>query len=200
MMGDFDYLYKMLLIGDMNVGKSCILKRYVDDEYTDSTIATIGVDFRIKYLYDKYKTVKLQIWDTAGQERFRTITTSYYKGAHCVIIVFDYTNRDSFDNIESWLGEVKKYGSKSQSLYIFGNKKDLPKENYLVTIDEVMELARKHDLCYFSVSAKDVINHDINVPFNAIVKDLIKKTNQRMHTYDKTIKLMKEDKTRKSCC
>lgn len=199
-MRDFDYLYKILLIGDMNVGKSCILKRYVDDEYNVGIVSTIGVDFRIKYLYDAHKTVKLQIWDTAGQERFRTITTSYYKGAHCVIIVFDYTNRESFDNIESWLNEIKKYGSKSQSIYIFGNKKDLPIERHVVSTDEVMELAKKHDLCYFSVSAKDVIQFDITIPFNAIVKNLIKKTNQRMHTHDRGIRLIDEDKIRKSCC
>uniref|UniRef100_A0A672H6H7 small monomeric GTPase n=1 Tax=Salarias fasciatus TaxID=181472 RepID=A0A672H6H7_SALFA len=88
-----DYLFKLLLIGDSGVGKSCLLLRFADDSYTDSYISTIGVDFKIRTVDMDGKTVKLQIWDTAGQERFRTITSSYYRGAHGIIIVYDVTEQ-----------------------------------------------------------------------------------------------------------
>ena len=99
-------MFKLLLIGDSGVGKSCLLLRFADDTYTESYISTIGVDFKIRTIELDGKTIKLQIWDTAGQERFRTITSSYYRGAHGIIIVYDVTDRDSFDSVKYWMQEV----------------------------------------------------------------------------------------------
>jgi len=93
---DYDYLFKLVLIGDSGVGKSCLLLRFADDNFTDSYISTIGVDFRFRTITIDKKTVKLQIWDTAGQERFRTITSAYYRGADGIIMVYDVTSSESF--------------------------------------------------------------------------------------------------------
>eukprot|EP01083_Nonionella_stella_P109907 321089_1 len=122
---DYDYLFKLVLIGDSGVGKSCLLLRFADDSFTDSYISTIGVDFRFRTVNIDMKTVKLQIWDTAGQERFRTITSAYYRGAHGIIIVYDITDKESFDNIREWLFEVSRFAADDVSMLLVGNKSDL---------------------------------------------------------------------------
>ena len=103
----FDYMFKVVLVGDSGVGKSSLLLRYCDDKFPDRQIPTIGVDFKVKILTVNGKRVKLLIWDTAGQERFRTLTSSYYRGAHGVIMVYDATNRQSFESLNYWLGEIR---------------------------------------------------------------------------------------------
>jgi Ras-related protein Rab-1A len=152
-----DYLFKLLLIGDSGVGKSCLLLRFADDTYTESYISTIGVDFKIRTIELDGKTIKLQIWDTAGQERFRTITSSYYRGAHGIIVVYDVTDQDSFNNIRQWLGEIDRYASESVNKLLVGNKCDLTQKK-VVDFSVAKEMADRLGIPFLETSAKSATN------------------------------------------
>jgi Ras-related protein Rab-1A len=156
-MTDYDYLFKLLLIGDSGVGKSCLLLRFADNTYTDSYISTIGVDFKIRTLDIDGKMVKLQIWDTAGQERFRTITSSYYRGAHGIIVVYDVTDKVSFTNVKQWLGEIDRYACQSVNKLLVGNKADLV-EKKVVDFNEAKEFADSLNISFLETSAKSSQN------------------------------------------
>ncbi len=148
-----DYLFKILLIGDSGVGKSCILTRFADETFAESFISTIGVDFKIRTIEIDNKMIKLQIWDTAGQERFRTITSSYYRGSHGVIIVFDVTNKISFNNVKMWLSEIDRHASPSVNKLLIGNKIDLGNKRE-VSYDEGKDFADSMGMPYLETSAK----------------------------------------------
>ncbi|XP_039366666.1 ras-related protein ORAB-1-like [Mauremys mutica] len=154
---EYDYLFKLLLIGDSGVGKSCLLLRFADDNYTDSYISTIGVDFKIRTIELEGKTIKLQIWDTAGQERFRTITSSYYRGAHGIIIVYDVTDQDSFSNMHLWLEEIGRYASENVNKLIVGNKNDLTCKK-VVDYTTAKEYADALEVPFLETSAKTATN------------------------------------------
>jgi len=151
---EHDYFFKILLIGDSGVGKSCLLLRFADDSWTDSHISTIGVDFKIKTLNCDGKVIKLQIWDTAGQERFRTITSSYYRGAQGIILVFDCTDMESFNNVKQWLGEIDRYACENVNKLLVGNKVDLV-AGRVVDKNVAMEFAESMNIPYIETSAKN---------------------------------------------
>jgi Ras-related protein Rab-1A len=166
---EYDYLFKLLLIGDSGVGKSCLLLRFADDTYTESYISTIGVDFKIRTIELDAKTVKLQIWDTAGQERFRTITSSYYRGAHGIIIVYDVTDRQSFQNVEHWLKEIDKYATGNVNKLLVGNKSDLQSKK-VVSYEEAKEFADKHGFKFLETSAKN--SHNVEQAFQTMASEI----------------------------
>ncbi|CAO3595084.1 unnamed protein product [Absidia cylindrospora] len=154
---EYDYLFKILLIGDSGVGKSCLLLRFADDTFTDNYISTIGVDFKIRTIELEGKTVKLQIWDTAGQERFRTITSSYYRGAHGIIVVYDVTDSDSFNNVKLWLNEIGRYAAEGVNKLLIGNKNDLTDQKVIET-EQLKELSDTLDIPFLETSAKESVN------------------------------------------
>jgi Ras-related protein Rab-1A len=154
---EYDYLFKLLLIGDSGVGKSCLLLRFADDTYTESYISTIVVDFKIRTIELDGKTVKLQIWDTAGQERFRTITSSYYRGAHGIIVVYDVTDAESFANVKQWLGEIDRYAAENVNKLLVGNKSDLVNKK-VVEYTAAKEFADSLAIPFLETSAKNSTN------------------------------------------
>ncbi|KAL7491056.1 hypothetical protein ACHAWT_000534 [Skeletonema menzelii] len=154
---EYDYLFKLLLIGDSGVGKSSLLLRFADDTYTESYISTIGVDFKIRTIELDGKTIKLQIWDTAGQERFRTITSSYYRGAHGIIVVYDVTDNESFNNVKQWLHEIDRYACENVNKLLVGNKCDLEGKR-VVSTEQGKEFADGLGIEFLETSAKTSTN------------------------------------------
>jgi len=154
---EYDYVFKLVLIGDSGVGKSCLLLRFADDTYTESHISTIGVDFKIRTIQLEGKTIKLQIWDTAGQERFRTITSSYYRGAHGIIVVYDTTDSETFEHVKTWLHEIDRYASENVNKLLVGNKSDLTTKRQVDT-DAAKEFASQVNIPFLETSAKNATN------------------------------------------
>ena len=176
---DYDYLFKLLLIGDSGVGKSCILLRFADDTFSDSYISTIGVDFKIRTLTIAGKRVKLQIWDTAGQERFRTLTTAYYRSAHGIVLVYDVNDRESFFHVENWLEEVSRYASTDVNKVLVGNKCDILNKRE-VEYETARVYAEKLSISFMEASAKDRTN--IDKVFNTMATELMEELGENAKT------------------
>nr|CAH8832834.1 unnamed protein product [Trichobilharzia regenti] len=153
----YDYLFKLLLIGDSGVGKTSILFRFSEDEFNSTFIATIGIDFKIRTLEMDGKKIKLQIWDTAGQERFRTITTAYYRGAMGIMLVYDVTNGNSFDNISTWMNNISQHANQDVEKMLLGNKCDACAARVVPT-EAGLQLANSYGIRFMETSAKSDIN------------------------------------------
>ena len=165
-------VYKVLLLGDSSVGKTCFLMKYTDEAFQETHMATIGLDYRLKSMKLKNgKTVKIQIWDTAGQDRFRAITKNYYKGSHGIILIYDITNPKTFQNITDWVSQVREEASHNVVIYLIGNKIDLSNERNVST-EEGKELAEKLGLPFNEASALDGTN--INETFDDMVERIDK--------------------------
>nr|XP_017194293.1 ras-related protein Rab-19 isoform X2 [Oryctolagus cuniculus] len=174
---DFDYLFKIILIGDSNVGKTCVVQHFKSGVYTESRQNTIGVDFTVRSLEVDGKRVK--VWDTAGQERFRTITQSYYRSAHAAIIAYDLTRRATFESVPHWIHEIEKYGAANLVIMLIGNKSDRWEERH-VLFEEACTLAEKHGLlAVLETSAKE--SRNIDEVFVLMAKELIARNS--LHLY-----------------
>ncbi|KRX03214.1 P-loop containing nucleoside triphosphate hydrolase [Pseudocohnilembus persalinus] len=172
------------------VGKSSILLRFSDDEFSESYLTTIGVDFRFKTLPIDGKKVKLQIWDTAGQERFRTITNAYYKGADGIVLVYDTTDEISFQEIEKfWLNEVQSYAEKDVELMLLGNKCDLPDQKKVDT-EQSQTYADSRKMEFFETSAK--ANEKVEEAFISVARKLMKKRDAQLEQKKQMKKARKE--------
>ena len=173
---DYDYIFKIVLIGDTCVGKSCILVRFSDDVFVENYVTTIGVDFRFKTMIVKNKIAKIQIWDTAGQERYRSITTAYYRGAAAIIICCDSTNKESFYNIKNWIDEISKYTDKDVDKLILMNKCDLTEERQ-IDKNEISKFEKENGIKIMEVSAKT--GNGIDKAFEYIIEKLIDKNEKK---------------------
>jgi len=171
----YDLLFKLLLIGDSGVGKTCILFRFSDDAFNTTFISTIGIDFKIKTIELKGKKIKLQIWDTAGQERFHTITTSYYRGAMGIMLVYDITNLKSFENIAKWLRNIDEHANEDVEKMILGNKCDM-EDNRQVPKERGDAIALEHGIKFMETSAKNNIN--IDRAFQELAEAILNKTSR----------------------
>ncbi|KAK9845901.1 hypothetical protein WJX81_005561 [Elliptochloris bilobata] len=168
---DYDYLIKLLLIGDSGVGKSCLLLRFSEDSFTSSFITTIGIDFKIKKILLENKWIKLQIWDTAGQERFRTITSAYYRGAMGILLVYDVTDDASFTNIRNWMRNIEQHASDSVNKVLVGNKCDMDEGKRAVPYSKGQALADEFGIQFFETSAKSNVN--VDEVFQSIAKEVM---------------------------
>lgn len=155
----YDFLFKVVLIGDCGVGKTCVVHKFRSGNFVEKTGNTIGVDFSMKTVNIDGQKVKLQIWDTAGQERFRTITQSYYRSANGVIIVYDISRRASFLGLQKWIDEVRRYAASNVLLILVGNKCDLEGERE-VDFSEAEEMGEYVPEIHYvmETSAKDSTN------------------------------------------
>jgi Ras-related protein Rab-2A len=152
----YAYLFKYIIIGDTNVGKSCLLLQFTDRRFRPDHDLTIGVEFGARLVQIDGKQVKLQIWDTAGQESFRSITRTYYRGATGALLVYDVARRETFEHVGRWLEEAKANGNPHMVVALIGNKADLERRE--VTKEEGEEFAKKHNLLFLETSAKTAMN------------------------------------------
>ncbi|KAG6530461.1 ras-related protein Rab2BV-like [Zingiber officinale] len=166
---EYDYLFKIVLIGDSGVGKSNILSRFTRNEFSLDSKSTIGVEFATKTLQIEAKTVKAQIWDTAGQERYRAITSAYYRGAVGALLVYDITKKQTFDNVQRWLRELRDHADSNIVIMMAGNKSDLTHLR-AVSENDGQEFAEKEGLSFLETSALE--SHNIEKAFQTVLTEI----------------------------
>ena len=199
-----EYITKILTLGDTTVGKTSIILRFTKEKYTENRLATIGVDFKSQIMQIENNRVKVLIWDTAGQERFKNIASQYYNGGDGAILVFDITNKSTFERISYWLNELnQKKDLKELALVLVGNKIDL-KDNREVSSEEAQSFAKQNNIKYFETSAEE--NIGIDEVMNYIVGEcvsIIKKRNEdafRESIQESNMILSNFNSKKKKCC
>lgn len=149
---NYNYIFKYIIIGDMGVGKSCLLHQFTEKKFMANCPHTIGVEFGTRIIEVDEKKIKLQIWDTAGQERFRAVTRSYYRGAAGALMVYDITRRSTYNHLSSWLTDTRNLTNPSTVIFLIGNKSDLESTRE-VTYEEAKEFADENGLMFLEASA-----------------------------------------------
>ena len=173
---EYNYLFKVVLVGDSGVGKSCLLSRFAWDQFSLDSKSTIGVEFATKSVMIEGQTVKAQLWDTAGQERYRAITTAYYREAVGAVIVYDITKEDTFKSVEKWVQDVRNNTSREVCIMLVGNKCDLRKER-AVTTEMGKLFARNNELSFLEASALDSTN--VESAFSSILSEIFHSVSQK---------------------
>ena len=169
---EYDYLFKLIIVGDTNVGKTNIMSKYIKDQFNITSKSTIGVEFGTKILEIDNKKVKAQIWDTAGQERYKSITSAYYKGAKGAFIVYDITNKSTFESVDKWIKDLNSYGDKNLTMLLIGNKSDL-EDKRIINKEEGEEKAKSFELGFIETSAYNGDN--IDQAFDIMLKEVLKR-------------------------
>ncbi|XP_017882459.1 ras-related protein Rab-37-like isoform X2 [Ceratina calcarata] len=165
-----ELFFKVMLLGDSGVGKTCLLTRFRDGRFLSGNyITTVGIDFRNKVVVVDDTSVKLQIWDTAGQERFRSVTHAYYRDAHALLLLYDVTNKTSYDNIRAWLSEIREHANEDVVIMLLGNKSDCGPER-VVKREDGERLAQEYKVPFMETSAKTGLN--VELAFLAVARDL----------------------------
>ena len=186
----YEIIFKTLLIGDANVGKSNLLLRYVKNEFVPDMKSTVGVEFGSKILKIFGINIKVQIWDTAGQERYRSVTSSYYKGSKGVLIVYDISNYNSFESVDRWINEFRMKSDENSAIVLVGNKND-NEELRKVTIEEGEEKAKKYNLGFFETSAKEGKN--VDEAFKCLFEKVVENYKKNKEKTEKKGELLQND-------
>ncbi|KAJ1605126.1 putative Rab11 [Cryptosporidium canis] len=175
----YDYLYKIVLIGDSGVGKSNLLSRFTRDEFNLESKSTIGVEFATKSIVTQGKVIKAQIWDTAGQERYRAITSAYYRGAVGALLVYDISKRSSFENVDRWLRELRDHADPNIVVLLVGNKSDL-RNLRTVTQEEACAFSEREGMACMEASALNSSN--VDEAFHRILSEIYTLRSERQLT------------------
>ena len=169
---NYDLIFKIVLIGDSGVGKTNILSRFINNEFSLTTQATVGVEFGSKIIKKGEKLIKLQIWDKAGQERYKSITSAYYKGSKGAFVVYDISRKSTFDNVDKWIDELKNHGSEDVFIMLVGNKSDL-KDKREISEEDVQKKAQLYNVAFCETSALEGKN--IEYAFESLINEITKK-------------------------
>lgn len=191
----YDHLIKIVLAGDSSTGKSCLLTRFADGYFNQPYLSTIGVDFKLRTVTYDSSTIKLQIWDTAGQERFKVITSSYYRGANAIFIVFDLNNRESFANISKWYHEIRPFTFDNTVMMLVGCKSDL---KWTVTIDEIKAVAEELGMNWYVCSASE--NRGVESLFQSAIRETMDRKLHRHQYQMKELSIQEPYQADTGCC
>jgi len=199
----YDFLFKLLLVGDSGVGKTSLLLRFTANSFSDTIRNTVGVDLKVKMVKMNGAVLKLTVWDTAGQERFRTLTSAYYRGAHGVILVYDITARSSFDALSHWLNEIDIYSTNDETVrMLIGNKSDCDQTQRQVTREQGNAFARQHNMLFIEASAKT--KEGVQTAFDELIYKILELQQEKQqhssgaggtppNAQDRTTQLLRDD-------
>ena len=188
----YDFIFKIVLIGDSGVGKTNILSRYLTNQFSASTQPTVGVEFGSKIIKKGEKLIKLQIWDTAGQERYKSITSAYYKGAKGAFVVYDISRKSTFDTVDKWINELKNNGSEDVFILLVGNKSDLNDQRE-ISEEEVKKKAEVYNIAFCETSA--LKGNNIEFAFESLIDKITEKLEKEKVILGKNISKIEEGKT-----
>ena len=191
----YDYIIKALLLGDSNVGKTLLIGKFIDNEFSENTLNTIGLDLKCTSIIINNKKISLQIWDTAGQEKYKSMTTSYYRGVNIIFIVYDVTNQESFNHVKNWIADIDKFAKINVMKVLVGNKIDLI-DKRVISKEEGINLSKKYKIKFFETSA--MLGEGVKEMFETICIDYTKNHDQRtINNYN--LKLQNFPGEKKNC-